>query len=167
MPSGGHSPANGGILAASVAAGRCLVTGDRNSLDRLLVNLLDNAVQYAKSIPAGDRERAFDRFACLDTARSRDDDQGGGTGLGLAIVRATAQAHGGRAHLEPAAPDARPPGLRAVVRRSVAPYTFAICGVRTASVPGRSMIVGRWWPYTMFLTHDHALCLISWRRFVP
>jgi signal transduction histidine kinase len=117
----------------------CLVSGDRDALDRLLVNLIDNAVRYAKSgvtvtvgredtevalavtddgpgIPDADLERAFDRFARLDDARSRDGDEGGGAGLGLAIVRATAQAYGGTAHLEPAAAGADPPGLRAVVR---------------------------------------------------
>ena len=46
-------------------------------------------------IPDADLERAFDRFARLDDARSRDGDEGGGAGLGLAIVRATAQAYGG------------------------------------------------------------------------
>jgi signal transduction histidine kinase len=65
-------------------------------------------------IDEADRERAFDRFARLDDARTRCPDDDGGAGLGLAIVRATAQAHGGSAHLEPApSPD---PGLRAVVR---------------------------------------------------
>jgi signal transduction histidine kinase len=104
-------------------------------LERLLVNLVDNAVRYAKSsvtvttrrdggwaelsvtddgpgIPAADRERAFDRFTRLDDARSRDGDEAGGAGLGLAIVRATAQAHGGVASLE----EAPPTGLRAIVR---------------------------------------------------
>jgi signal transduction histidine kinase len=117
----------------------CLVSGDWDALDRLLVNLIDNAVRYAKSgvtvtvgregtevaltvtddgpgIPDADLERAFDRFARLDDARSRDGDEGGGAGLGLAIVRATAQAYGGTAHLEPGDPAASPPGLRAVVR---------------------------------------------------
>jgi len=117
----------------------CLVAGDRGALDRLLVNLADNAVRYAKShvtvsvrregawvllavaddgpgIPAVDRERVFGRFARLDTARSRDGAEDGGSGLGLAIVRATAAACGGTAHLEDAVPGARPPGLRAVVR---------------------------------------------------
>jgi len=119
--------------------GPCVVAGERDALDRLLVNLLDNAVRYAKSrvtvtvcregawgvlavtddgpgIPADRLERAFDRFARLDDARSREGDEGGGAGLGLAIVRATAQAYGGTARLEPADPAAHPPGLRAVVR---------------------------------------------------
>jgi len=120
-------------------AGACLVAVDQNAVDRLLVNLIDNAVRYAKSqvmvtagredrwvtlavtddgpgIAAADLERVFDRFARLDDARSRDGDEGGGAGLGLAIVRALAQAYGGTARLEPASPDADPPGLRAVVR---------------------------------------------------
>ena len=112
------------------------VAGNRDRLDRMLVNLIDNAVRYAKSsvmvsvsgsgswvelavtddgpgIPEADRERAFDRFARLDDARSRCDEDAGGAGLGLAIVRATAQSHAGAARLEPA-PDGTS-GLRAVV----------------------------------------------------
>jgi signal transduction histidine kinase len=108
------------------------VAGDWERLDRLLVNLVDNAVRYAKSsvvvsasrdgtwaelavtddgpgIPAADRERAFGRFARLDDARSRHGDEAGGAGLGLAIVRATAQAYGGVAFLESAALPADPP----------------------------------------------------------
>jgi len=127
--------------AAGVAeAAEVLVPGHRDGLDRLLVNLLDNAVRYAASgvtiavrpdgawaeltvtddgpgIPACDRERAFDRFARLDPARSRDGDEPGGAGLGLAIVRATAQAHGGTARLEPSPAG---PGLRAIVRLPLA-----------------------------------------------
>ena len=127
------------------------VAGNRDRLDRMLVNLIDNAVRYAKSsvtvsvggsgpwvelavtddgpgIPEPDRERAFDRFARLDDARTRCDDDAGGAGLGLAIVRATAQSHAGTAHLE-AAPDGAS-GLRAVVRLPAtteppsAPYQF-------------------------------------------
>jgi signal transduction histidine kinase len=117
----------------------CLVAGDRDSLDRLLVNLLDNAVRYAKSqvtvtvcregewavltvaddgpgIPPAYVERAFDRFARLDTARNRDGEDAGGAGLGLAIVRATARACGGDVRLEPAGPDPLWPGIRAIVR---------------------------------------------------
>ena len=119
------------------------MAGNRDRLDRMLVNLIDNAVRYAKSsvevcvrrsgewteltvtddgpgIDKADRERAFDRFARLDDARSRCDDDAGGAGLGLAIVRATAQAYGGSAHLE-ASPFATS-GLRAVVRLPTAPF---------------------------------------------
>jgi signal transduction histidine kinase len=133
---GAVEPGSGPV--AGTGAAPFLVAGDRDAIDRLLVNLIDNAVRYAKSqvtvavrredaevmltvtddgpgIPDADLERAFDRFARLDDARSRDGDEGGGAGLGLAIVRATAQAYGGTAHLEPGAP-AAPPGLRAVVR---------------------------------------------------
>jgi signal transduction histidine kinase len=126
------------------ADGTALVAGNRDRLDRMLVNLIDNAIRYAKSsvtvsvsqsgswvelavtddgpgIPEADRERAFDRFARLDDARTRCDDDAGGAGLGLAIVRATAQSHAGTAHLE-SAPDGAS-GLRAVVRLPAA--TFA------------------------------------------
>jgi signal transduction histidine kinase len=129
-----------------------LVNGDQERLERLLVNLVDNAVRYAKSsvtvtvrrdgmwaelsvtddgpgIPGPDRERVFGRFARLDDARSRNDDEPGGAGLGLAIVRATAQAYGGTAYLESAAAEFSPagdisgsaPGLRAVVRFPATP----------------------------------------------
>jgi signal transduction histidine kinase len=119
------------------------VPGNRDRLDRMLVNLIDNAIRYAKSsvtvsvsqsgswvevavtddgpgIDEGDRERAFDRFARLDDARTRCDDDAGGAGLGLAIVRATAQSHAGTAHLESAPEGAS--GLRAVVRLPAATF---------------------------------------------
>jgi len=107
------------------------VAGDRDGLHRVLVNLLDNAVRYARSevtvsvrvhrdgvllrvcddgpgVPANKRERVFDRFYRLDTARSRDQ---GGTGLGLPIVREIVTAHGGRVVLRD-----NEPGLMVEVR---------------------------------------------------
>ena len=127
----------GEAAEAGQAERPALVRADCERLDRMLVNLVDNAVRYAKStvvvsvatdgawtelavtddgpgIPENDRQRAFDRFARLDDARSRDGDEAGGAGLGLAIVRATALAYGGSARLDEAGPDG--PGLRAVVR---------------------------------------------------
>ncbi len=116
----------------------CPVAGDSEALRRMLVNLIDNAVRYARNqvtvaarpvdgsvlvtvtddgpgIAACDTERAFERFTTLDGARARRDDDASGAGLGLAIVRATARAHGGTVWLE----DARP-GLRATVRLPLA-----------------------------------------------
>lgn len=94
------------------------VRGERALLERLLVNLLDNAERHAAGavtvrliaddhravlevlddgpgIPPEDRERVFDRFTRLDHARTRDT---GGTGLGLAIARRIATTHHGALH---------------------------------------------------------------------
>ncbi|MGH3242626.1 MAG: sensor histidine kinase [Spirillospora sp.] len=113
-------------------AGRVTVRGVRVQFVRLLGNLLDNAERYADSsitvevtqadgkalltvtddgagIPPADRERVFQRFTRLDTARSRD---AGGTGLGLAIAREIAQAHGGTLRIE----DQLPSGTRFALR---------------------------------------------------
>lgn len=100
------------------------VTGVRNHLARLLVNLVDNAQHHAASgvwvgldveqggtvvlrvsddgpgVPLSDRGRIFDRFVRLDESRSRDE---GGAGLGLAIVRDVVTKHGGDIRVEQSA----------------------------------------------------------------
>ncbi|QNE16997.1 HAMP domain-containing histidine kinase [Kribbella qitaiheensis] len=102
------------IDTSAVSAGRVL--GDDTSLRRMLHNLTENASRYADKrialtlgesngevvltvaddgpgIPSADRERIFERFVRLATARGRED---GGSGLGLAIVAEIVKAHGGR-----------------------------------------------------------------------
>ncbi|HEX4701351.1 MAG TPA: HAMP domain-containing sensor histidine kinase, partial [Pseudonocardiaceae bacterium] len=94
--------------------------GKRASLERAVLNLLDNAAKWSPpdepvyvdvqrsvgrasvtvadsgpGVPEADLERVFERFHRTDDARALP-----GSGLGLAIVRQVAQSHGGRAWLE-------------------------------------------------------------------
>ncbi|WP_328616955.1 ATP-binding protein [Amycolatopsis sp. NBC_00355] len=105
----------GGPVVRSVVDGPAPVPGAAVQLERLLRNLLDNAVRHARTtvtvtlgrtaaeivlevlddgpgIPPEERERVFERFARLDEARARD---AGGSGLGLTLARDIATRHGG------------------------------------------------------------------------
>jgi len=100
------------------------VRGDEERLERLLVNLLHNAIKYSTAggsvvvmaeertdgvvvsvgdegvgIAVADQARVFERFYKVDRARQRGL---GGTGLGLAIARHIVEAHGGRIWVESA-----------------------------------------------------------------
>jgi two-component system, OmpR family, sensor kinase len=76
-------------------------TAEGDGLVRLeVVQLASGRVRFTviddgPGIPPDQRERIFERFHRVDTARAR---KSGGAGLGLAIVRAVAEAHGGHVH---------------------------------------------------------------------
>ncbi|HUP97159.1 MAG TPA: ATP-binding protein [Usitatibacter sp.] len=95
------------------------LTCDSKYLSRALVNVLRNAVRYAKSkvavtieragarttisvdddgpgVPPRERDRLFEPFTRLEGSRGRDS---GGVGLGLAIVKSVAEWHGGEARI--------------------------------------------------------------------
>lgn len=98
------------------------VAGDQVRLRRVLMNLLNNAIQYTPvggriwiegafspdmttvviadngpGVPADDLPYIFDRFRRVDQARNR---QSGGTGLGLAICKSIVESHGGKIRME-------------------------------------------------------------------
>ena len=97
---------------------RLTISGDRDTLYRVLVNLLDNAIRYnsdhgriivnmaasgkqvimtmantGQLIPPAERELVFEQFYRVEKSRSQ---QLGGSGLGLAIVKRIIELHKGR-----------------------------------------------------------------------
>jgi two-component system OmpR family sensor kinase len=112
------------ITLTCEAPDECPFFGDEVFLQRMLMNLLGNAIKYSPpagnivvachaaagryflsvsdsglGIPADVQSRIFDRFFRVDAARSRFDGEKGGAGLGLSIARWIAEAHRGTLEL--------------------------------------------------------------------
>ena len=123
-------------VTVETACNGAIVDGNAGDLERLVRNLLENAVRHSPpggrvriaarddgasilltvaddgpGVPDDARERIFEPFFRLAVPRTG---ARGGTGLGLAIGRGIARAHGGDLWLDPPAPPSR--GARFVVR---------------------------------------------------
>jgi signal transduction histidine kinase len=123
-----------GIEVSTDIAEGVLLRANRELIGQAMVNLLENAMKYAKpedgstgrisiglekidanvvitvadngpGIPEADRIRVLERFVRLEKSRSEQ-----GSGLGLALVNAVARLHGGRFRIED-----NSPGVRAVL----------------------------------------------------
>lgn len=120
-------------ISADITEG-VLLRANRELIGQAMVNMLENAMKYAKpedgsagritvdlkrvganvtiavadngpGIPEADRQRVLERFVRLEKSRSEQ-----GSGLGLALVNAVARLHGGSFRIEDNAP-----GVRAVL----------------------------------------------------
>lgn len=118
-----HLEANGFTLRCNIPAEPLAVSGDRDALAQVIVNLLSNAEKYSgerkeieiaaegngtavrikvldrgTGVPRGCEERVFEQFF-----RAHDSLSSGiqGSGLGLTLARQIARAHGGDVSYEP------------------------------------------------------------------
>lgn len=114
---GMEAASSGVTLKIDLPGDAVAVEGEREALEQMLANLVENAIKYNKDdgevrmrlrtqgqmavievqddgigIPEEEQERIFERFYRVDRARSREQ---GGTGLGLSIVKHIARSHKG------------------------------------------------------------------------
>jgi signal transduction histidine kinase len=121
-----------GITLACDASDEISYVGDTALLERLVMNLVDNAIKYSddggtvrvrlerttgwirltvenggRGIPVEAQPHVFDRFYRVDAARTHAGGGGtssSGSGLGLAIAKWIAELHGGRLELTASGP---------------------------------------------------------------
>jgi len=94
----GAGPLDADPLRLRQALGNLVDNALRHGDGEIVLTARDGVLEVSDAgagFPADVAERAFERFARGDPARTRDADAG--AGLGLAIVRAVAQAHAGEA----------------------------------------------------------------------
>ncbi len=109
-------------LKAQVPSALPSLYADRHRLERVLLNLLDNAIKFTperglvtltirdqesevlvfvtdtgSGVPPAERERVFDHFYQVDSSTTREH---GGTGLGLALCKHVIEMHQGRIWVE-------------------------------------------------------------------
>jgi len=116
-----HQSADEKKIRISITGEQFHITANRQMIDELLYNLLDNAIKYNKDngsvtvalseeneyckiavtdtgigILPENQSRVFERFYRIDKSRSN---KTGGTGLGLSIVKHIVEHHGGKVEL--------------------------------------------------------------------